>query len=513
VTASGSRPAYLDDFERKLAAALAQQADTKKARLASMRASDVNLSAGSTPSLGEPLAPRSLPDGDAERPPDVVPLQPSSETRERRTPGHKAAAAPVQHGGSAIAIRAAAAPLPGGRTLGASRQASELSQRTPFESTLKPSNVATPAAEPVAPPADVVVADASSADHPSQPARRTEDLIGVPAEMVEPAAVAAEVLQAMTDAFAQGGGNGPGKGIAAAEPVVHEATRSIEAANLHAHQMGVSEGIKRGSRGWKFKALALTVSVAMVVAVFMRVGGMLAPASEASGAAGPNLRENNMTPDQGAAEQAPSAEEPSPSAASNAGSDLLKDRPEVNSAAVVATPTAPQAAKTAAVDAVQPAGALSSETALIVNTSGAAAPATPPMAQSFDVKPVSPQPTLVTDPIQSAALPTKGLSEGHAPEPTAEPTPNEQGVGTTKLLAPDRDAPIKIADKPSTRAVMTENHGTSHRVAVRTPRQPLPHGTSAKHDNSAKEPTAQAAVESAAAAATPAATLQPGGLY
>ena len=491
MSASGSRPAYIDEFERKLAAALAQQADTKKARLASMRSSDVTLSASSTPSLGEPLT-RSLPDGDAERPLDVGPLQPSSETRERRTPGHKAA------------------PLAGRRTLGASQQAGELWQRTPFESTLKVSNVATPAAEPVAPPADRV-ADASSADHPSQPARRTEDLIGVPAEMVESAAVAAEVLQAMADDFAQGGGNGPEKGIAAAEPVVSEATRPIEAANLHAHQMGVTEGIKRGSRGWKFKALALTVSVAMVVAVFMRVGGMLAPASEASGAAGPNLREN-MTPDQGAAEQAPSAEAPSPSAASRAGSHLLKDRPEVNSAAVVGTPTAPLAA----VDAIQPAGGLSSGTpaALIVNTSGAATPATPPMAQSFDVKPVSPQPTLVTDPIQSAALPTKALSEGHRPEPTAEPTRNEHGVGTTKPLAPERDAQIEIADKPSTQAVITKNHATSHRVAVRTPSQPLPHGTSAKHGNSAKESkAAQAAIELAAGAAAPTATLQPGGLY
>ena len=321
----------------------------------------------------------------------------------------------------------------------------------------------------------------------------------------------------MADAFAQGGGNGPEKGIAAVEALVNEATRPIEAANLHAHQMGVTEGTKRGSRGWKFKALALTVSVAMVVAVFMRVGGMLAPASEASGAAGPNLREN-MTPDQGAAEQSPSAEAPSPSAVSSAGSDLLKDRPEVNSAAVVATPTAPLAAKTAAVDAIQPAGGLSSETppASIVSTPGAATPATPPMAQSFDVKPVptvSPQPTPITDPIQSAALPTEGLSEGHAPEPTAEPTRNEHGVGATKSLAPERDAPVKIADKPSTQAVITKNHATSHRVAVRTPSQPLPHGTSAKHDNSAKEPTAQAAVESAAAAATPAASLQPGGLY
>ena len=68
----------------------------------------------------------------------------------------------------------------------------------------------------------------------------------------------------------------------------------------------------------------------------------------------------------------------------------------------------------------------------------------------------------------------------------------------TKPLAPERDAQTKIADKPSTQAVITKNHATSHRVAVRTPSQPLPHGTPAKHDNSAKEPkskAAQAAIE------------------
>ena len=381
MSASGSRPAYLDEFERKLAAALAQQADTKKARLASMRSSDVNLSAGSSPSLEEALT-RSSPGRVAERPLNVRPLQPSSETREGRTPNQEATTVSVQHADSAIAVEAATAPLAGGSgAVGASQPPAGLSHRNAFESAVKVSSMEMPAGQPVAPPADL--ADASSADDAPQPARRTEELIGVPAEMVETAAVATEVLQAMADAFAQGGGNGPEKGNAAVEAVLREAARPIGAANLHAHKTGVTDATKRRPRGWRVKALALMVSMAMVGAVFMRVGGMLAPASEAPGAAGPNLREN-MTPDHGAAEQAPSAEAPSPSAASSAGSDLLKDRPEVNSAAVVATPTAPQAA----VDAIQPAGGLSSGTpaALIVNTSGAATPATPPMAQSFDVK-------------------------------------------------------------------------------------------------------------------------------
>jgi hypothetical protein len=496
VSASGSRPAYLDEFERKLAAALAQQADAKKTRLASVRSSDVDLSASSSPSLEEALT-RSSPGRVAERPLNVRPPQPSSETREGRTPNHEATTVSVQHADSAIAVEVATAPLAGGRgAVGASQPAAGLSHRNAFESAVKVSSMEMPARQPVVRPADL--ADASSADDAPQPARRTEEVIGVPAEMVETAAAATEVLQAMADAFAQGGGNGPEKGIAAVEAVVREAARPIGAANLHAHKTGVTAATKRRPRGGRVKALALMVSVAMVGAVFMRVGGMLAPASEA-----------------------PGAEAPSPSAASSAGSDLLKDRPEVNSAAVVATPTTPQAAKTAAVDAIQPAGGLSSETppASIVSIPGAATPAAPPLAQSFDVKPVptvSLQLTPITDPIQSAALPTEGLSEGHAPEPTAEPTRNEHGVGVTKPLNPERDAQVKIADKPSTQAVITKNHATSHRVAARTPSEPLPHGTPAKHDNSAKEPkpkAAQAAVESAAAAATPAATPQPGGLY
>jgi len=501
VSASRSRPAYLDEFERKLAAALAQQADAKKTRLVPVCSSDANLAVTSSPSLGEALT-RSSPGRHAERPLNVGP-PPSSETPERGTPNHEALTVSVQYAGAAIPVGAATEPLAGGGE--AVGTTGGLSHGTDFECDEQPA------------PAPAGLADASSADYASRPARRAEEPIGVPAEMVE--TLTAELSQAISDAFPQGGG-GSEEGIAAAEPVVREAARDIGAANLHGREACKADATKRGSRGRRFKALALTATVAMAGAVFMCVGGILSPAGEVPRADGPSIHQN-MTPDQvTAAEQAPSAEAPSPSAASSAGSDLLKGRPEVNSAAVVATPTAPQAAKTAAVDAIQPAGGLSSETppASIVSIPGAATPA-PPLAQSFDVKPVptvSLQLTPITDPIQSAALPTEGLSEGHAPEPTAEPTRNEHGVGVTKPLAPERDAQVKIADKPSTQAVITKNHATSHRVAARTPSEPLPHGTPAKLDNSAKEPkpkAAQAAVESAAAAATPAATPQPGGLY
>ncbi len=515
MSASGSRPAYLDEFERKLAAALVHQADAKRTRLASMRSSDANLAVRSSPSLGEPLT-RSSAGEDAERPLNVAPLQPSSDTRERGTPNQEALTVSVQYAGVAIAVGATTAPLAGGSgVVGASQSVGGRSPGTAFESVLKLSSTEMPAGQPVAPPA--VLADASSADYASQPARRTEEPIGIPAEMVE--SFAPELSQAISDAFPQGGGrNGLELGIAAKEPVFSEAARAIEAANLHARQTGVADATKRGSRGWRFKALALTVSVVMAGAVFLRVGGMLAPASGAPGADGPNLRQN-MTPNHVAAEQAPSAEALAPSAASSAGSDLLKDRPEVKSAAVVTTPTAPHLAETAGVEVIQPAGGLSSGTppVSIVSSPDAATPATPPLAQSVEIKPaptVSPQPAPITSPISSAEFPTEALAEGHAPQPAAKPMRNVHDVGTPKPSASKRDMPMKIDGKLSTRAAVTKNDATSPRAAVRAPSQPLPLGTPAMHDNSAKEPNAsQAVVESAATAATPAVTLQPSGLY
>jgi hypothetical protein len=499
LSASASRPAYLDEFERKLAAALAQQ-EAKKARLPS---SDANFSASSSPSVGESLTCSSI-GGDAERPLNVSPLLPSSETRKGRTPSHKAAA--VQRADSAVPVGAVTAPLAGGRgTVGASGRAGQFSQRTPFGSTIKLPKLAAPDRDPVAPPADL--ADASCSHHPSQPVQRTEELTEVPVEAAETAAVAAEVLQAFADAFEKGGGKGPEKRIAAAEPVVIEAAPVMEAADFQAHEMDVAQDTKRGSQGWKFKALVFAVSVAIIGALFMRVGGMLAPLSEPSTAAtGPNQREN-MTPDQGAAQQAQSAEVPSPSAASSAGSDLLKDRPEVNSAAVVATPTAPQAAKTAAVDTIRPAGGLSSETlpALIVSTPGAATPATPPLAQSSDIKPVptvSPPPAPTASPISSAAFPIDASSEGTGPQPTAERTGNVHELGTTNPSAPRRDVRSKVVGKLSTRAVVTKNDATSPHVAVQT---------HAKHHNSAEPKAVQGTLKSSTEA--PAATSQLNGIY
>jgi hypothetical protein len=261
-----------------------------------------------------------------------------------------------------------------------------------------------------------------------------EEPIEVPAEMVGTAAVAAEVLQDFADAFGRGGGNRLEEGIGAVEAPFSEAARPVEAANLRAHETGVTDATKRGYRSRRFKALALAVSVAMIGAVFIRAGGMLAPASEAPGAAGPNLR-LNMTPDQSDAYQAPRAEALAPSAASKTGSDLLNDRVAVYSAAAVPIAATPRAAETTP---VQPAGGLPSGTspASVVSLADAATNATQPPAQSFDIKSaptVSPQPGPIWDPISSAASPTQSLSGDRAPAPTAQQTRNERDVGAETL--------------------------------------------------------------------------------
>src|SRR5271165_3999189 len=75
----GSRPAYLEEFERKLAAALAQQSDARKARSGSSRSSHVDVEVPSSPSLDEAITPGSM----GEEKPAKVEL-PSGKTRETR---------------------------------------------------------------------------------------------------------------------------------------------------------------------------------------------------------------------------------------------------------------------------------------------------------------------------------------------------------------------------------------------------------------------------------------------
>ena len=58
--ACGSRPAFLDDFERRLTGALAPQTDVRRTRFGPARTSDVNVESPSLPSLDEAKAPQTV---------------------------------------------------------------------------------------------------------------------------------------------------------------------------------------------------------------------------------------------------------------------------------------------------------------------------------------------------------------------------------------------------------------------------------------------------------------------
>ena len=140
----GSRPDYLVEFERRLAAALPQRVDTKR-QSASIRSSS-----------GE---------GAAQLPP-VEPRQPSSKAPETGTPNSTAASALALNGASQISIEGATAPL--ARTDGGDKPVGGLSSGVS-----KLSSMEMPAGKWTASPADP--GDASSGDDASQGAQRSNE--------------------------------------------------------------------------------------------------------------------------------------------------------------------------------------------------------------------------------------------------------------------------------------------------------------------------------------------------
>jgi hypothetical protein len=271
---TSSRPAFLDEFERKLAAAVARQTDEGKTRFGSARSSNVNVEVRSSPSLGEAITPRSMGEDQA---PDVGPLQPLSETRGKRTQAKPTRLSPAQGDN---AHNAAKAPAAGGT-------------------------------------ADV---------HATQPAARLSDLgetssAGRAVESpTEPSGSSAthEAPPVVAHSLPRGNGNGPTQQIGAAPgPVDIKAPRIIDVeallanveaslandaevalvvnpANLHAR--AVAEVIKRFSRDWKLMASACAfVSVAMIGAATLSYGTLAVPNTPPR-ADEPNVRET-MTRD------------------------------------------------------------------------------------------------------------------------------------------------------------------------------------------------------------------------
>ena len=141
----GSRPDYLVEFERRLAAALPQRVETKR-QSASIRSSS-----------GE----------GAEQLPPVEPRQPSSKTPETGTPNSKAASALALNGASQIAIEGATAPLARG-TDGGDKPVGGLSSGVS-----KLSSMEMPAGKWTASPGDP--GGASSGDDASQGAQRSNE--------------------------------------------------------------------------------------------------------------------------------------------------------------------------------------------------------------------------------------------------------------------------------------------------------------------------------------------------
>ena len=434
---TGSRPAYLDEFERKLAASLARQTDTTKTRFGSARSSDVNVEVPSSPSLGEAITPRSMGGKQAL---DVGPLQPLSETREKRTQFSTAEPTRVSPPQRDNAHDAAKAPAAGGT-------------------------------------ADV---------HATQPAARLSDLgetssagraVKSPAEPSESSATH-EAPPAVTHGLPRGNGNGPTQEIGAApRPVDSKAPQTVDVealladveallandaevaqvvkpANLHARP--VAGVIKRFSRDWKLMASACAfVSVAMVGVVALS-HGMLAVPNTPPRADEPSVRET-MTRDD-SAEQTLKDRAPEPSSAA-------EDRLGANSEGVGATASAAQANETPGSGATQatigltngaPSGSTPEASDPTGPTSPLAPPAQPPATsppsagatatsalgppeQSLDLKPaptVSPQPAPTPT---SGTFPTEGSLADHATQPTAKPKRNVHDVGTAKLSAPRRD--------------------------------------------------------------------------
>ncbi len=496
----GSRPAFLDEFERKLAAALAQQTDARKTRLGSARSSDVNVEVASSPSLGEAITPRSIGEEQAV---DVGPLRPSSETREKRTQFSSAEPTRVSPQGD-NAHDAAKAPAAGGTadvhaTQRAARR-SDLAETSSGRAVKSPTEPTESSAKHEAPPA---VTHAL----PNGPTQEIGAAPG-PVDSKAPQTIDFEALLANVEASLANDA---------------EVAQVVKPANLHARP--VAEVIKRFSRDWKLMASACAiVSVAMVGVVTLS-HGMLAVPNTPPRADEPSVRETRTRDD--SAEQTLKDRAPEPSSAA-------EDRLGANSEGVGATASAPQANETPGAGATKATigltnGAPSGSTPEASDPTGPTSPLAPPAqpsgykpapadrtatatsslappAQSSDLKPaptVSPQPAPTPT---SGTFPTEGSSADHASQPTAKPARNVHDVGTAKLSAPRRDVPTEVVGKPSIGARVTKNDATSTPAVTEKSNQPLPVETPT---NPEKRAVASNVVQSPPAADPGASAQQP----
>jgi hypothetical protein len=516
---TGSRPVHLDEFERKLAAALAQQPDARKTRFGSARSSD-NVEVPSSPSLGEAVTPGSM---GKEQPAKVE--QPSSETRKTWTQSSSAEPKRVSPQGESAHDPAKATAAGGTADVHATQPSARLSNLT----------------------------ETSSADRapksPTQPSESSTTPIGISEKVTQ--ATANVAPPAVTRALARSNGNGPRQEIGAAprpvdskarqtvdyeallaniEPLLAndaEVAQVVNPDNLHARP--VAEVIKRFSRDWKLMASAgALVSVAMVGAVALAHGMLAVPDTPPLRAHEPTVRETLTVDD--TAEQALQnrALEPSSAAEDRLGANsegvgatggaprAEDDTPAAGVTRATITPTgappgsAPEAsdpkglapsltplaqpsalkrnpADVTATDTLsltppaQPSNLDPTPTDLTTAATSSQAPLTEPSANKTAPR-VSPQPAPIP---KSATFQTEGSPADDAPKPRTKPARNVHDVGMAKLSASRRDEPTKVVGKPSIEAAVTKNDATSAPVVTEKPNQPLPVGTPANPEKGA----------------------------
>ena len=489
---NGSRPAHLEEFARKLAAAVAEQADAGKTRLRLVR-SRVNVEVSSSRSADAALAPGSM----GKYQPAKID-RPSSETHETGT-----------HFSSPQSKR----DLPQGDS----------------------------AHEP-----EKVSASATGDVYASQPAASHSNLSETSSAG---RALKSSTSPAVAQAFPRGTGNGPRQEIGAAPGSVDskarytvdleklladtealpandtEVAQVVEPANLRARPQ--AEAIKRFSRSWKQIASAgVLVSVAVAGATTL-AHSLLAVPKAPPQAYEPIVSETIMRDD--SAQEAPKARPLEPSSA-------VEDRLGDNSGSIGATVGVPQANETPGAGATQATIGLKNEAPSgsmpeASQPTGPASPLVPPAqpsgykpvpanrtatvssslvppAQSSNPKP-APSPTasrqLAPTPT-SSMFPTEGSSADHTPQPTAKPARNVDNVGTAKISARRSEMPTKVVGKPSIRARVTKNDATSTTAVTEKSNKPLPVGTPA---NSEKGVIASNLVRSPPAADPGASDQQP----
>ncbi len=556
----GSRPAYLEEFERKLAAAFAQQSDARKARSGSARSSHVDVEVPSSPSLGEAITPGSM----GEEKPAKVEL-PSGKTRKTRAQFSSAEpprvspqrdrtddAAEAPAAGGAVDVhptQLAEAITPWGGEQPAkveppSRETRETGTQFSRAEPTRFSALDAGADDMAKAPAPVGTADVHATElaaplsgqaETSSAGRalrlRTERKqssdagVGVSDKVTQ--AAANQAAPAVTHALQRGNGKGPAQEMGAAPgPVDSKAQQTIDVEAALAtdaefeevvkpatrHARPDAKVIKRFSRNWKLTASACAlVSLAMVGAVALP-HSMLAvpntlPQNTPPRADEPSVRETITRDDsaepalKGSALEASSAATPQANVAPGAGATQttvgLTNGAPSGSTLEPSDPTGPT-------PLLAPPAQTSALKPAPTDLAATATSALPPPAQSSDLKPVSaasPQPAPTP---ASATLLIEDSSARHAPQPASETARNVQHAGTAKLSAPRHDGPTKVAGKPSIEA-SSRNDATSRPAVTERSNQGLPIGTptnpekGAMASNVVQSPSPPPAADSASA--------------